>query len=206
LNKIGHFENNRPEVRAELQTTMDAVVIVQVSRMEAWKGQASLLEALGRLRERRDWTCWIAGGAQTAAEASYAASLKTLAASLGIADRVRFLGERADVPRILAAADIFCQPNKSSEGFSIVFMEAFLASLPIVTTAIGGAVEMVNDSCGVLLPMDDTDALTESLRTLIEDPRLREALGDAGRKRVYDLCDPQTQICTLREILAPLAK
>ena len=206
LNESPRFEEQRQQVRAELQTPEDATVIVQVSRMEAWKGQSSLLEALGRLRDRKDWMCWIAGGAQIPAERIYADGLKKQAVELGIADRVRFLGERSDVPRLLAAADVFCQPNKGTEGFSIVFMEAFLASLPIVTTAIGGALEMVNDSCGVLLPANDLNALTDALKSLIENPQLRLAMGRAGYRRVHELCDPESQLHKLSQILGSLRR
>jgi glycosyltransferase involved in cell wall biosynthesis len=191
-------------VRAELETPSDATVIIQVSRMEAWKGQSSLLKALGRLKDRRDWMCWMVGGVQTAAEVAYAQSLRDLADGLGIAGRVKFLGERSDVARLLAASDVFCQPNRSTEGFSIVFMEAFLASLPIVTTAIGGALEMVDDSCGVLVPLNDEDVLTAALQRLIDTPNLRTLLGGRGYRRVHEMCDPETQLRKLNGILAAL--
>jgi len=55
--------------------------------------------------------------------------------------RVRFVGERLDVARILAAADIFCQPNIEAEPFGIVFIEALYAGLPVVASASGGALE-----------------------------------------------------------------
>ena len=196
----------RDQVRSELATPPDATVIIQVSRMEAWKGQTSLLEALARLRDRPEWVCWMVGGVQTAAEAAYADSLRQLAERSGITGRVRFLGERSDVPRLLGAADVFCQPNRQSEGFSIVFMEAFLASLPIVTTAIGGALELVDESCGVLLPMQDLDALTRALERLIADPGQRTALGRAGNARVHQMCDAETQLRKLHGILAAAAQ
>lgn len=195
------YHKERAEVRRALRTEEDSTVIIQVSRMEAWKGHVSLLEALGKLRQREDWTCWIVGGSQTAGEAEYAQSLKDLADRLGIAHRVRFLGERSDVPRLMAAADLFCQPNRSSEGFSIVFMEAFLAGLPIVTTAIGGALELVNESCGVLLPQNDLDALVSALSDLLNDPNRRRALGRTGQSRVNDMCKPETQLGKLKDLL-----
>jgi len=199
------LDQERPHVRAELQTSEHATVLLQVSRMEAWKGHAFLLEALGRLEKRSDWVCWIVGGPQTPAERIYAEGLKAQAVRLGIADRVRFAGERTDVARVMAAADVLCQPNRSTEGFSIVFMEAFLASLPIVTSALGGALEMVDDSCGRLIPLDDMDALTAALRELLDKPDLRKALGRSGYNRVHQLCDPATQMSKLKGVLAGLA-
>jgi glycosyltransferase involved in cell wall biosynthesis len=83
-------------------------------------------------------------------------------------------------------------------------MEAFLASLPIVTSALGGALEMVDESCGRLVRLDDLDSLTEALRELLDNPHLRKALGRSGYNRVHQLCDPETQIGKLKDILVSL--
>jgi len=125
----------RSSVRAELNTPEEATVIIQASRLERWKGQSVLLSALAQLRELQNWVCWIAGGAQRPHEAEYLRELEEQAQKMGIAERVRFLGQRADVPRLLAAADIHCQPNTGPEPFGIAFVEALYAGLPVVTTA-----------------------------------------------------------------------
>jgi glycosyltransferase involved in cell wall biosynthesis len=184
----------RDMTRAELQTPGDAVVIIQVSRMEAWKGHEVHLRALHALKDVPGWVCWQVGGPHNSGEARYFEKLKELTAELGLGERVRFLGQRTDVPRLLEAADCFCQPNLDTEGFSIAFMEAFLAGLPIVTSAIGGAVEIVDRSCGILQPVGDVAAVASSLRHLIADAETRCAMGAAGRRRVAELCDPATQL------------
>ena len=76
----------------------------------------------------------------------------SLVARKGLAERVRFLGERADVPDLLGAADIHCQPNSSPEPFGLAFVEALHAALPVVTSDAGGAREIVTPACGVLVP------------------------------------------------------
>ena len=119
--------------------------------MEAWKGHRLLLEALGRLRHVPGWVLWVAGGAQRPYEARYLAELEAQATELGIRGRVRFLGQRSDVPRLLRAADIHCQPNLGPEPFGIAFIEALQARLPVVTTAMGGPLEIIDGSCGVLV-------------------------------------------------------
>jgi len=197
--------DERAAVRAELRTGERDVVIIQVSRMEALKGHAAHLEALGLLKDAPGWTCWIIGGAQRPCEVTYLKNLKQRASRLGIADRVRFTGERADVPRMLAAADIYCQPNSGPESFGLTFMEAMLARLPVVTTGIGGAKEIVDDSCGVLLPLDDAQALAASLRCLINESQLRTHLGACGLVRARQLCDPSRQIRRLNEVLIQMS-
>jgi glycosyltransferase involved in cell wall biosynthesis len=196
-------ETDKRMLRAELQTPEDATVIIQVSRMEAWKGHDLHLEALGRLKDSPGWVCWQVGGAERPDEIRYLAKLKQATARLGIRERVRFLGERADVSRLLAAADIYCQPNTGPEPFGIAFVEALHARLPVITTAIGGACEIVDESCGMLLaPPGDSRALAASLRRLIEDRALRVRLGAAGPQRARQLCDPTEQMSRFGEALA----
>jgi glycosyltransferase involved in cell wall biosynthesis len=141
------------------------------------------------------------GGPQRAKEEDYFRRLQETARELGIADRVRFLGQRSDVPELLAAADIFCQPNQGPEPFGLVFIEALHAGRPIVTTALGGPVEIVDESCGLLAEPDNPAALSAALRRLIQAPELRERLGRSGPRRASKLCDPATQLKELHRLL-----
>ncbi len=195
----------RLAAREEFETPEDAVVIIQVSRMEAWKGHALHLEALAHLREMPDWICWMVGGAQRPAEVSYHEELQSLANQWRIKERVRFVGERADVSRLLHAADIFCQPNARPEPFGITFIEALSAGLPVVATALGGACEIINDSCGMLVPPADAQALAAALRELIRNPAQRVALGVSGPERALELCAPARQLERLHAALMTVA-
>jgi len=191
---------DRSRVRGELSTAEDAVVVIQVSRLERWKGHLLHLEALGKLRLEPGWEAWFVGGAQRPREARYLEELKSRAADLNIVNRVRFLGHRSDVPRLLAAADIHCQPNMGAEPFGITFVEGLHAGLPVITTAWGGALEIVNDSCGILVPPGNAAALADSLRDLIHDPERRRRLGRAGPTRARSLCDPGQQMARLQSL------
>jgi glycosyltransferase involved in cell wall biosynthesis len=190
----------RAAIRDELNTGASDAVIIQVSRMEALKGHSLHLDALSLLQQIPGWTCWMVGGAQRPAELEYLTTLKRQADRLGIADRISFAGECADVPKLLAASDIFCQPNLSPESFGISFIEALSAGLPTVTTNIGGAREIIDDSCGVLLPEGDAQALARALRELIENPERRNDLGRNGPGRARQLCDPATQMNRLHHL------
>jgi glycosyltransferase involved in cell wall biosynthesis len=176
-------------------------VIIQVSRMEPWKGQRVTLEALGRLRDLPGWTCLQVGGAQRPIEQRYLDSLREICARLGIADRVQFLGHRTDVGELLASADIFCQPNLEPEPFGISFVEALSAGLPVVSSAVGGALEIVDATCGVLVPAGDSSGLAAALSRLVADQREREGLGRMGPERARALCDPQTQMTRIAAVL-----
>jgi glycosyltransferase involved in cell wall biosynthesis len=196
-----YSDDDRKAIRAELRTPEEATVIIQVSRLERLKGHLLHLEALGLLKDLPDWVCWQVGGTQRPDEVQYLEELKKRASQLGIADRVRFLNQRADVAQLLAAADIYCQPNTGPDSFGLTFIEALYAKLPIVTTNMGGAREIVDNSCGVLVPPDDRGALAATLRQLIQDKTLRPRLGDDGPARARQLCDPAPRMQQLREVL-----
>jgi glycosyltransferase involved in cell wall biosynthesis len=200
----GASHADRAAVRAELGAAPEAVVVIQVSRMEEWKGHRLHLNALARLAGVPEWTCWIVGGAQRPHEARYLETLRAQAAALEIGPRVNFLGQRGDVARLLAAADIHCQPNTGPEPFGITFIEALYAGLPVVTTSIGGALEIVDGSCGIPIEPDDPAALTTALRRLIEDRELRACLGAAGPARATALCEPRAQMRALARALVKL--
>lgn len=196
------LRRERDAVRAELGAAPEDVVIVQSCRLEPWKGHRLHLEALGRLRGVPGWTCWQVGGVQRDSEAAYLRELQGQAERLGIADRVRWVGQRRDVPRILAAADVHCQPNLGPEPFGIAYVEALYAGLPVVSTEMGGAAEIVDPGCGILTPPGDADALAGALRRLVDDPGLRASLGAAGPARAAALCDPARQVERLARALA----
>ena len=195
------FSAERAAVREELSTGADDVVIVQASRMEPWKGHRTHLEALARLGDRPRWSCWMAGGAQRPHEQRHLEEMRALAERLGIGRRVRWLGERTDVPRLLAAADLLCQPNLASEPFGITYVEAMYAGLPVVAAETGGALEIVTPETGLVVPADNAPALAGALRTLATDPALRARLGAAGPARAAELCDPAQQLRRLHDIL-----
>jgi glycosyltransferase involved in cell wall biosynthesis len=195
------LRSERLKVREEFDTAIDAIVTVQACRLEEWKGQRIHLQALARLREVVGWNCWIVGGAQRPHEVRLLESLKSEAISLGISDRVRFVGQRSDVPRILAAADIYCQPNTGLEGLPVVFTEALDARLPIVTSDIGGFWEIVDETCGIRVPVGDSSAVAEALRRLIVGHDERMRLGDLGRVRARAMCDPVRQIQKIQRLL-----
>src|SRR5262249_45899090 len=124
----------------------------------------------------------------------------------GIAGRVRFLGQRADVPRLMAAADIFCQPNTGPEPFGIVLVEALYAGLPVVTSGFGGAVEVVDETCGVLTSPGDPDSVAAALQALVFDPPRRRALGAGGPARATALCNPFRQLNAVARLLRPVER
>ena len=199
---LGVRDSVRREVRTEMGTDPNTVVILQASRLEVWKGHAVHLDALVRLTSVSGWEAWFAGGPQKTGEESYLAILRNKVEQSGLGSRIRFLGQRSDVPRLMAAADVYCQPNTGPEPFGMVYVEALHAELPVVASGFGGAVEIVDETCGVLTPPGDSAAVAAALHDLIQNRDRRLALGAKCMQRAMELCHPEQQLNKLSTILS----
>jgi glycosyltransferase involved in cell wall biosynthesis len=189
---------DRRRLRAELGASEDTVVILLASRLEEWKGHRVLLMAAQRLQGPA--AIWVAGGPQRRGEEPYFAELSRLAAGAAPIP-VRLLGERGDVPRLMSAADIYCQPNTAPEPFGIAFVEALAAGLPVVTTAAGGALEIVDERCGVLVRDASPEAVAAALQRLIDAPALRAALAAAAPPQARRVSDPAARLVEVRNLI-----
>lgn len=194
----------RQALRAELGAAAGETVVLMAARLERWKGHALLLDALGSLKEDASWRCWIAGGPQRPPEQAYLDELRARAKRLGIGGRVSFLGQRGDVPALMAAADVHCQPNFGPEPFGIAFVEAMHAGLPVVATALGGAPEVVPDSAGLLVA-PRPEAVAEALSRLFASPELRASLGRAGQAHAREFFSPKRRTAELATMLQRIA-
>jgi glycosyltransferase involved in cell wall biosynthesis/predicted Ser/Thr protein kinase len=150
-------------------------LVLTPARLDPQKGHRVLFEAIPQIP---DATFLLAG------EGPEREPLEALAAQLGIAERVRFLGRREDVPELLGACDVFALPSLY-EGSSLAVLEAMAAGIPIVSSAIGGTDELVEDDrSGLLVAPGDAGALAAALRRVIGNPALRESLAAGARERV----------------------
>jgi glycosyltransferase involved in cell wall biosynthesis len=190
---------DRAAVREELGLKPDQVAILQVSRFQEWKGQLLHLAALRTLPEGLPWRAFLVGGASRRSELRLRSQIEARARALP-PGRFTLLGERTDVPRLMQAADIFCQPNTGPEPFGLVFVEALWAGLPLVTTKMGGALEIVDQSCGLLCAPHPGE-VAHCLQKLVTDIQLRRALSLGGPDRARKLCGEQEATRQLRESL-----
>ena len=109
-------------------------------------------------------------------------AVRAQVAGLGLQERVRFLGVRADVADILRASDVFVLSSRV-EGNLMSVMEAMAAGLPVVSTAVGGVPELVREGVtGLLVPSEDAGALAQAMQALVDDPVRRQAMGAAARQ------------------------
>ncbi|MCI1697204.1 glycosyltransferase family 4 protein [Acetobacter lovaniensis] len=168
----------RQQVRAALGTPPQAVVIIIVSRLVYAKGY---LELLAAMRDVPDAHLWIVGE-RLASDHGPTLDKALEQSSRELGPRLKRLGYRADIPALLAAADIFTLPSYS-EGLPMSIIEAMLTGLPVVATHVPGPREQVVDGqTGILVPPRRVAPLAQALRQLASQPALRQSMGEAGRK------------------------
>jgi glycosyltransferase involved in cell wall biosynthesis len=168
----------RETTRLSLGLSAGEPCLLMAARIVPAKGHDTALQALARLTHRR-WTLLIAGDHQ----ADLGPQMQALATRLGIADRVRFLGQREDVPALLAAADLLLAPSRR-EALSLTLLEASACALPIVASRAGGIGEVVEDGAsGLLVAPDDPAALAGAIESLLADAALAARLGARARQR-----------------------
>ncbi|HEX2458408.1 MAG TPA: glycosyltransferase [Vicinamibacterales bacterium] len=168
----------RETARRKLGLRDDDVAVGTAGRLVPVKDQATLLAALARLTSEG-----VRFRAILAGDGPLQSALADQAHAAGIADRVEFLGARADIEDVLAAYDVFVL-SSVSEGLSNTILEAMSTGLPVVATRVGGADELVeHEHTGMLVPAGDPMAMTAAIRRLLENAALRHTMGAAGRRR-----------------------
>jgi glycosyltransferase involved in cell wall biosynthesis len=143
------------------------------------KGYDVLVAALDQIRELR-W-CLVIAGDCTRSMAT-ASELQAEIARLGLGNRIDMRGALSpeQVAALYSSSDIFVLASRF-EGYGMAFTEALAHGLPVVGTRVGAAVENVPQAAGVLVPVDNADALASALRHLIENPQERERLAAGAR-------------------------
>jgi glycosyltransferase involved in cell wall biosynthesis len=174
----------RARIRAELGIG-DGPVLVNVSRLVAGKCQEHLIDLLVELRADHPDAVLVLVG-----DGDRRATLEARAAEADVADRVRFLGNRFDVPDLLTAADVFTFSSES-EGFGLVALEAMAASLPVVAFRLPALEEFVSDgTTGRLVALGDQARFVAAVRAVLDDRALGLKMGGAGRRVVEEQFHP----------------
>jgi glycosyltransferase involved in cell wall biosynthesis len=191
----------RHEGRAELGLRPQVVALGSVGRLHAQKNYRLLIEALHDLQAcAQDWQCIIVGDGDDRPR------LEALIAAHGLQSRVRLLGFRDDVARLLGALDIFVLPS-SYEGLPRALMEAMAAGLPCVVSRVGGNAEaVVHDETGLVVAPGDRAALAQALQRLISDESRRAEMGRAGYARAHTLFAPVRMANDYRALYSALLR
>lgn len=186
---IPHGREARRAARRLLGVDDDAVIVAAAGRSHPMKDHAGLVKAFGRLSERRTENLLVLAG--RGLDESNEPLIAAIAAA-GVAERVRLLGERLDLPKLLPAFDCFVSSSVRGEGFPNVIAEAMACGVPVVATDVGDTAEVVGDA-GVIVPPGDSRALAAAIdATLGLDPDARRVRIDAARAHIAERFDIAT--------------
>ena len=148
-----------------------------IARMNsAAKNHRSFLRAAARIRGRFEDIEFVLAG-----DGPMRTELERYADELGLSGKICFLGDRRDIPAVLASLDISVVPS-SSESLSNVIIESMAAGLPVVAIRVGGNPELVTEDRGVLVNSDDDQALTSAIERLLNDATMRRVFGENARQ------------------------
>ena len=172
------------------------------SRLASWKGQHVAIEALSKLGKGH----LLLVGSALFGEEAWEAHLREMVQDLGLEGRVHFLGFRSDIPELLATVDGAIHASTAAEPFGLVILEAQLAEKPVVATAAGGALEIVEHGrSGWLVPPGDVGALAKVLAEWTEFPDAAAATGRVAAVDALAKFDPVKLAARFGEILRETA-
>ena len=188
-------------IRAELGFEAEAPLVLFVGRLAEQKRVDDLLKAIDLLQHVQPNLRTVIVG-----EGPLRDRLEETASAFQLDGRVRFLGHRDDVPRLMAAADVVVLPS-AYEGLPNVVLEAMHFRKPVVATAAPGTTEVVVDNeTGMLVPVGNVMLLARSIRDLVRDPELASRLGEAGRARVEAHFRADAMVAQFAELYENLAR
>lgn len=167
----------RQSARNALDIPEETIVVGTIARLDPVKNLGTLIRAVV-LAARAQRLCLLIIG-----DGPERRALEAAAAQSGLPSAIRFLGHRDDARRVLAACDVFAN-SSISEGVSLTILEAMAAGLPVVATRVGGTPEVIDGTCGLLVPARNEAALAGAIAELAAAPALRATLGRAARGRV----------------------
>ncbi|MEL6441760.1 MAG: glycosyltransferase family 4 protein [Cyanobacteria bacterium J06621_8] len=184
-------------IRSEIGVT-EATLIGLFSRFSYWKGQHILLKAVRELSEVQV----ILVGKALFGEEDYVSELESLVQQPDFKGRIHLLGFRNDVPALMKACDIVVHTSTEPEPFGRVIVEGQLAHKPVIASAAGGALELIEDGkTGFLFPPGDAIALRESIQKLISDRCLAESLGKQGYASAKEKFSLKRTLSSFEEVL-----
>jgi len=164
------------QLRDSIFPAYDGAIIATVGSLTEQKGYANLIQSLAKLKQ--PFKCMFIGQGPLLAE------LQALSHSVGVAEHIRFLGLRSDVHDLLGSSDIYVS-SSLWEGLPMATLEAMYASLPIISTSVGDAQNILADDAGILVNAGDTDMLAQAIERLLDDKALRATLVENSFAKVH---------------------
>jgi glycosyltransferase involved in cell wall biosynthesis len=197
---------NTFEVREEFSIEKDQPLIGIVGRLDWWKGHEYFIEAFAKANQSiSGLKGLIIGSLENKVAVSqnkrYYQKLKALIRKYNLNDKIVFTGFRNDIPKLMAALDVVVHASSIPEPFGIVIIEGMAAGKPVIATAAGGVLEIIDhEENGLLVPCKDSDTMAKAIVDVLSNPDKARKLGVKARNCVLNKFSIQAQINAIQQI------
>lgn len=176
---------SRFQIARAVKAPGEPKVVTMIGRITPLKGHPYFLKAMAQvMRQFPDVRVKIIGDAPSKKKA-YKDELVLLARRLGLSNNVEFLGNRRDIPELLAQSDCLVLSTVTQEAFGRVILEAQAAGVPVVATRVGGVIEIIEDGkTGLLVMPKDPPAMAKAVLRLLTDSTLAQKIVEQSQKRI----------------------
>lgn len=195
--------DHRAELRTELGLTDQDYVISNVGRIEPWKGYDYFIQAMAKVVAVQPQAKALIVGVPSSAPASQAhyQQLQQLVKELHLQNHVIFTGFRSDIPRIMTAADLVVHSAVEPEPFGRVIVEGMATGRPVIATAAGGVLDIIEDKVtGWLVPPKDATAMARAIEQLLQNPEQAKLMGQRAQKRASACFSVNQHVVLIQQI------
>ncbi|MBW2740235.1 MAG: glycosyltransferase family 4 protein [Deltaproteobacteria bacterium] len=209
-NGVDLSEFTRPynvvQVRSEFGCKSDEPLVGIIGRIDWWKGHEYFLEAIASAaRKFPDLKAIIIGEFEKEGAVNlnrkHTQKVKSLVKLLGIEDKILFTGFRSDVSRLISGLDVVVHASSEPEPFGLVVIEAMAAGKPVVATAAGGVLDIIENGVnGLLVPCKDSKAMARAIIKILSDRDKAGQIGNAARQRIFEKFTVQHQVTSVQNL------
>jgi glycosyltransferase involved in cell wall biosynthesis len=205
-NSYGNSNGHAP-IRADFGLAHDDVVISNVGRMDWWKGQDYFVQSMAAVVQRQpNAKALLVGGVDSSLRnVTYHGRVQAMVQELGLGRNVIFTGFRSDIPAIMAMSDLIVHSASEPEPFGRVVVEAMLAARPVVATAAGGVLDIVEDQVtGLTVPPKDAGAMAGAIEFLLQNPAVANRMGQRAEATARTRFSVEQHVAHVQSLYASL--
>jgi glycosyltransferase involved in cell wall biosynthesis len=195
------------QIRTEFGWPSDTPIASLVGRLDWWKGHETFLEAVALAAHQEPNLRALIVGApvDTPRNRAYHDTVLSMVQSLRLQDRVVFTGFRSDIPRVMAASDVIVLSSSTPEPFGRVVIEGMAACKPVIATAAGGVLDVIEHGVhGLLVPLQDPGAMAAAIVELVSDRQRARRMGRKARRHVERRFTLPTQVNAIQGVYSAI--